>query len=184
MWPTESFRFTDGLFHEKKVTLRDLYEARLIFEPAAAALACQRATDEEIRKILELGEKTQNQFAKDAMDDKIIECEIAFHDALIEASHNRFFSYFLPVINQTIRMTFELDFKWDLVAEGAYNDNILIMDFLQKRDVEAMRSIMTIHLRRAVWTEQLDLHEKKNPARVTPCAEDTEIISENFLKNY
>lgn len=150
------FSPSDGVFHEKKLTLRDLYETRLIFEPAAAALACQRATDEEIREILDLGEKTQNQFAKDAMDNRIIQCEMNFHDALIKASHNQFFNYFLPVINETIKLTFELDFKWKLVAEGAYNDNILIMDFLQRRDVEAMRSIMTIHLRRAVWTEQLD----------------------------
>ena len=39
-------------FDEKKVTLKDLYEARLIIEPAAAALACQRATDEEIEEIV------------------------------------------------------------------------------------------------------------------------------------
>ena len=31
--------------HGKKVTLRDLYETRLIFEPEAAALACKRASD-------------------------------------------------------------------------------------------------------------------------------------------
>ena len=38
-----------------QVTLRDLYEARMIFEPQAAALACKRATDEEIERILALG---------------------------------------------------------------------------------------------------------------------------------
>ena len=30
---------------------KDLFEMRLIFEPATAALACQRATDEELRQI-------------------------------------------------------------------------------------------------------------------------------------
>ena len=34
--------------NDMKVTLRDLYEARLIFEPQAAALAARRASDEEI----------------------------------------------------------------------------------------------------------------------------------------
>lgn len=36
--------------------LRDLFELRSIFEPKAARLACQRATEEELRDILERGE--------------------------------------------------------------------------------------------------------------------------------
>lgn len=142
-------------FDEKKVTLKDLYEARLIIEPAAAALACQRATDEEIEEIVRLVKATQEQFTHDFNNEEIIQREIAFHDALIRASHNQFFDYFLPVVNQTIQKTFELEYKWDAVAEGAYNDNFMIIDFLRKRDAEAMRSVMTIHLHRALWTEQL-----------------------------
>ena len=46
-------------FTDLKVTLRDLYEARMIFEPEAAALACERASDEEIEHILELGGECQ-----------------------------------------------------------------------------------------------------------------------------
>ena len=33
-------------FSQMRITLRDLYEARTIFEPEAAALACRRASDE------------------------------------------------------------------------------------------------------------------------------------------
>ncbi len=142
-------------FHEQKVALKDLYEARLIIEPAAAALACQRATDEEIEEIVRLVKATQEQFHNDYNNQEIIQREIAFHDALIRASHNQFFDYFIPVVNQTIEKTFELEYKWEAVAEGAYNDNFMIIDFLQKRDAEALRSVMTIHLHRALWTEQL-----------------------------
>ena len=38
-----------------KVKIRDLYEMRLIFEPEAAYYAAQRATEEEIQRILILG---------------------------------------------------------------------------------------------------------------------------------
>lgn len=151
----DQFASTLPSFDEKKVTLKDLYEARLIIEPAAAALACQRATDEEIEEIVRLVKATQEQFTHDFNNEEIIQREIAFHDALIRASHNRFFDHFLPVVNQTIQKTFELEYKWDAVAEGAYNDNFMIIDFLRKRDAEAMRSVMTIHLHRALWTEQL-----------------------------
>jgi GntR family transcriptional repressor for pyruvate dehydrogenase complex len=150
-------RVTDlGIFQEKKVRLRDLYEARLIFEPEAAALACTRASDEEISNILELGRRLQDQFELDSASSRVIECEKAFHDAIISAAHNSVFDSFIPMINQTIEKTFELEYKWELVAEGAHSDNVLIMEFLQKRDSVALRSIMTIHLRRAVMTEQLD----------------------------
>ena len=142
-------------FHEQKVALKDLYEARLIIEPAAAALACQRATDEEIEEIVRLVKATQEQFHNDYNNQEIIQREIAFHDALIRASHNQFFDYFIQVVNQTIEKTFELEYKWEAVAEGAYNDNFMIIDFLRKRDAEALRSVMTIHLHRALWTEQL-----------------------------
>lgn len=151
----DQFASTLPSFDEKKVTLKDLYEARLIIEPAAAALACQRATDEEIEEIVRLVKATQEQFTHDFNNEEIIQREIAFHDALIRASHNQFFDHFLPVVNQTIQKTFELEYKWDAVAEGAYNDNFMIIDFLRKRDAEAMRSVMTIHLHRALWTEQL-----------------------------
>ena len=50
---------------QMKITLRDLYETRMIFEPEAAALACRRATDAEIQNILELGEECQTQLLKD-----------------------------------------------------------------------------------------------------------------------
>lgn len=142
-------------FQEQKVALKDLYEARLIIEPAAATLACQRATDEEIAEIVRLVEATQSQFTHDYNNQEIIQREIAFHNALIRASHNQFFDHFIPVVNQTIQKTFELEYKWAAVAEGAYNDNFMIIDFLQKRDAEALRSVMTIHLHRALWTEQL-----------------------------
>ena len=150
---------TDNIpsFNEQKVALKDLYEARLIIEPAAAALACRRATDEEIEEIVRLVEATQKQFESNAGSEEVIRREMAFHDALMRASHNQFFDYFLPVVNQTIQKTFELKYKWSVVADSAYNDNFMIIDFLRRRDSEAMRSIMTIHLRRAMWTEQLDI---------------------------
>ena len=45
--------------------LRDLFELRSIFEPKAARLACQRATEEELRDILERGEAWSGAFGQD-----------------------------------------------------------------------------------------------------------------------
>ena len=42
-----------------KANAKDLYEMRLIFEPEAAYLAVQRASDAEIKRILSLGEEIE-----------------------------------------------------------------------------------------------------------------------------
>ena len=142
-------------FADSRVTLRDLYETRMIFEPEAASLACKRASDEEIQKILSLGEICQNHLLRNPTGKERIESEIAFHSSIIEASHNVFLSEFMPMLTQTIEKTFALDYNLDIIAEDAYKDHIMIMNFLEKRDADALKSAVTIHLHHAFWNEDL-----------------------------
>lgn len=139
----------------KKVTLRDLYETRMIFEPEAAALACKRASDEEIAHILELGEQCQKHLKKSYTGQKRIESEIAFHGALIKASHNEFISQFLPVLTATIEKTFDLNHNLPSIAWDAYEDHSMIMKFLEQRNPEALKCAIKIHLNNAMHTEEL-----------------------------
>ena len=142
-------------FLNKKVTLRDLYETRLIFEPEAAALACKRATDEEIKEILQLGEICQAELKKDPRGTKRIESESAFHGAILKASHNEFLGHFLPILTNTIQKTIELNYNLDVIAEEAYKDHIMIMNFLKNRDSVGVKSALTIHLHHAVLNEKI-----------------------------
>ncbi len=142
-------------FSEMKIKLRDLYETRMIFEPAAAALACKRATDSEIAHILKLGEECQQQIRKDPQSKNRIASESAFHGAIVKASHNDFLSRFMPMLTQTIEQTFQLNYNLDVIAEDAYKDHILIMDFLEKRDGQGLKSAVTVHLHHAVFNEKL-----------------------------
>lgn len=147
-------------FSKMKIKLRDLYEARMIFEPEAAALACKRASDQEIAHILELGEACQKELEKNPLSNTRIQSESAFHGAILQASHNDFLSQFMPILTETIEKTFSLNLNLDVVAEDAYKDHILIMRFLEKRDAQALKSAVTIHLHHAVWNEQLPLEEE------------------------
>jgi DNA-binding FadR family transcriptional regulator len=149
---------------EMRVTLRDLYETRLIFEPAAAELACKRATDEEIQEILRLGEECQYYVKNYPTGSLRIASESAFHGAILKASHNEFLSQFMPILTETLEKTFAMNFNLDIVAEDAYKDHITIMEFLRRRDGEGLKSAVTIHLRHAVWNEELEQKEidKKN----------------------
>jgi GntR family transcriptional repressor for pyruvate dehydrogenase complex len=147
-------------FSKMKITLRDLYEARMIFEPEAAALACKRATDEEIANILKLGGECQRQLKIDPRGKERIASESAFHGAIIQASHNDFLSQFMPMLTETIERTFIMNINLDVVAEDAYKDHILIMKFIEKRDAQALKSAVTIHLHHAVWNEELPWNEE------------------------
>ena len=142
-------------FDQDKVTLRDLYETRLIFEPEAAALACQRATNEEIEEIIQLGQQVQHWINKNPEGNQRIQSEAAFHGAIVKASHNEFLSQFLPIITETIEKTFAFRMNLDIIAEDAYKDHILIMNFLKKRDADALRSAVKIHLHHAIWNEDI-----------------------------
>lgn len=140
----------------KKVTLRDLYETRMIFEPEAAALACKRASDEEIAKILDLGRQCQDNLKKSFTGKQRISSEIAFHSALIRASHNEFIGQFLPVLAATIENTFDLDHNLHIIAKEAYEDHAMIMKFLEQRNPEAIKCAIKIHLNNAMITEELE----------------------------
>ena len=131
----------------------------MIFEPEAAALACRRASDEEIDEILRLGQECQKQILKNPTGKERIASEAAFHGAIIKACHNEFLVQFMPILNETIEKTFDLKINLDVIAEDAYKDHILIMNFLEKRDAQALKSAVTIHLHHAAWTEQLSLNE-------------------------
>ena len=140
----------------KIVTLRDLYETRMIFEPEAAALACKRASDEEIAHILELGEQCQKHLKESYMGQQRIESEVAFHGALIKASHNEFISQFLPVLTATIEKTFDLDHNLNIIAKDAYKDHAMIMKFLEQRNSEAVKCAIKIHINNAMHAEELE----------------------------
>ena len=121
--------------------LRDLLEARIIFEPEIARMVCSISLGEENERIIHSGlDNTE-------MDQK-------FHKAIIQASHNEFFLQLLPVISSGIQ---------EAIAEGTQNspytgqllantvkDHALIMEFLKRRDSQGAKNAMYIHLRHIV----------------------------------
>lgn len=131
--------------------LRDLLEARIIFEPEIARIVCLRATDSEIEEIISLGEENER-IIRLGLDNT--EMDQKFHKSIIQASHNEFFLQLLPVISSGIQ---------GAITEGTQNqpytgqllsntlkDHALIMEFLKKRDSQGAKNAMYIHLRHIV----------------------------------
>ena len=118
---------------------RDLFEMRLIFEPATVALACQRASMEAER---------MEQIAAAGGDWPLADQE--FHWAIIRASHNEYMRRLYPIINNAVNDLMQLAQNRQRMEETAIRDNKLILEFLLRRDEEGARHAMTIHMKHLI----------------------------------
>lgn len=132
---------------EVKVNAKDLYEMRLIFEPEAAYFAAIRGTDAEIKRILELGKRIEQEILKheDRTDD-----EHSFHKAIAQATHNEFMNKLMPILYQAISKGVVLSNSSDKATSDTLHDHRMIMEFLEQRNAEGARNAMKIHIMHAI----------------------------------
>lgn len=128
---------------------RDLFEMRLIFEPATVALACQRATDEELKQIQKKAERVE-EIAAEGGDWPLADQE--FHWAIIRASHNEYMRRLYPIINSAVNEIMQLAQNRKHMQDTALADNRLILEFLLKRDEEGAGNAMSIHMKHLMNT--------------------------------
>ena len=91
--------------------LRDIGEMRLLLEPAAVGFAVERATPGEIRQILKLAGRLPIASTADT-----VEIDIAFHLAVLRASHNLIIAGLCPAMDVLLRAYFWS--MWKLRPEG------------------------------------------------------------------
>ena len=134
-----------------RVRAKDLFEMRLIFEPATVALACQRATDEELRQIRKKAERME-EIAAEGGDWPLADQE--FHWAIIKASHNEYMRRLYPIINSAVNEIMQISQNRKHMQDIAVADNRLILEFLMKRDEAGARHAMSIHMKHLINTLQ------------------------------
>ena len=127
--------------------LRDLFELRSIFEPRAAALACRRATEEELADILARGEAVERCIR--AGEDRT-QADRAFHAAIVRGAHNEFLVRLLPLIDQAVSAALTAGEHQKQLAEDTCRDHALLMEFFRKRDGEGAGYAMAIHMRHSM----------------------------------
>ena len=136
--------------------LKDLFEMRLMFEPQCIALACERATDEELLYIRAQGERVQHELQNGgdwAGSDQL------FHTLISKASHNEFMIRLFPIINSAVQQTMEIAQNLNVLADLAVSDNRLIMEFLAMRDAKGASCAMNLHIRHII--NALGLNKRK-----------------------
>lgn len=124
--------------------LRELFEARLVLEPAIAALAAERATSGQIaamRECVELSEQ-QKQFA-----DEMVERDVELHRMIAEASCNQFLMSQLSSLHALSVESRALTVRLPNVASGTAQGHRLIVSAIGSRRPAAARKAMEKHLR-------------------------------------
>lgn len=136
-----------GKLSDIKVNAKDLYEMRLIFEPEAAYLAAVRGTDAEIKRILEFGERIEQEIkaGQDRTDN-----EHSFHKAIAQATHNEFMNQLMPILYQAITKGVTLSAMSQKAVSDTIDDHRMIMDFLEQRNAEGAKNAMKIHIMHAM----------------------------------
>lgn len=130
-----------------RVRATDLFEMRLIFEPATVALACERASDEELEQICKKAERMEYT-AKIGGDWAAMDQE--FHLAIIRSSHNEYMRRLYPIINGAVSEIMQISENRQHMQEIAVSDNRAILDFLLKRDAAGARAAMTLHMKHLI----------------------------------
>jgi GntR family transcriptional repressor for pyruvate dehydrogenase complex len=143
------------LYRRRQVTPRDLIEARLMIEPAAVALACERAQEDDLAAL----EFAIGRFDLAADPVEMARWDVTAHALIARMSNN-------PVIEATFGSLTSLLFE--LMLRSLTDSDVLrqggpihheIAKAIRARDAERGREAMVEHLEVARYTYGADLDE-------------------------
>lgn len=129
-----------GVGREK---IRELVETRIILEEATAALAAERATDEEMAEIVHHHELLRPPLKS---HQEVIEADIGFHLAIAKAGHNSVLIRFLSELRQPMQHWMEQKAKYDWGYATVHEQHQLIVDAIASHDAERAKTAMKNHL--------------------------------------
>jgi DNA-binding FadR family transcriptional regulator len=118
--------------------LRDLCEVRLAIEPTAAGFAAVRASAAEIAAI-EACLDERRHAARDARGDRLVELDLAFQSAVVEACRNPLLAQLSASIRQPFRAALAYTARFPATVQLSLQAQAALLDSLRRRDPLAAR---------------------------------------------
>jgi GntR family transcriptional repressor for pyruvate dehydrogenase complex len=125
-------------------TLADLFEARLVLEPAIAAYAAARASAAEIAAIVDTA---REQDALYRAGEDFLEPDLRFHELLLTAAHNPVVGRMISAVNELLVDSRRRTMRIRGAAEKAVSYHLLVAYAVRDRDADAARAVMAQHVR-------------------------------------
>jgi DNA-binding FadR family transcriptional regulator len=139
--------------------LQALTEARAVIEPAAAALAAERATPRDHGRIAEAFDAMQDAARQDDLESSVAADE-AFHLAIVASSGNIVFVNFGALIGSALRQSFRLTTSAAISYDQALEIHGAVLQAIRKGRPDAAQAAMTrliaiasADMQRALMTE-------------------------------
>ncbi len=120
--------------------VRSLLEARQLFEPAAAAFAAQRASAREVACIEAAYLGMRRSLPRDL--DACCEADVAFHAAVLRASHNVVLQQLIGTIGAALGNVFRLSTQLAASHDKALSAHAVVLDCVRMRDAAGARAAM------------------------------------------
>lgn len=133
------------LFVMDGISYHELFEARMVVEPEIAARAAPRATSEDLARL----RHTLDVLADRGLSlERMIEADLAFHDAIFQAAGNRMFRLLFGVVHRAL-----LTSMLHTAERGSVRDTLrfhrAIYAAIERRDSSLARKAMADHINEA-----------------------------------
>lgn len=141
------------LLLRKTGTFYELMELRFMVEPEAAALAAQRATDEELLSLRPFLDPSHN-----VSMERHVEADTAFHHGIVRATHNAVLLIVMSSVTDLLRESRRLTFQAPGAIPRGASWHQAILAALERRNPDEARQAMIGHLKQ-VQDALLDFEE-------------------------
>lgn len=130
-----------GKIEDKYKLALELFDLRLMIEPEIAAMACRNASEDELKKLKELCEETEQLYVSGYSH---ISKDIEFHTYIAHCSKNHVAEILIPVINTEVLTFANLTHR--LLMDETIQTHRAITEAILKRDSVGAKGAMNMHL--------------------------------------
>lgn len=128
--------------------VRALFEVRVSLECTAAALAAERAADDEIAALRELIASSRG--AVEATAEPHYPERLDLHNLIVRCTRNPAMTRYLQLVNQELKLVRARSGFQTTRAPEALEEHVRIVDAIEGRDPEGAREAMAAHLQSAL----------------------------------
>jgi DNA-binding GntR family transcriptional regulator len=127
----------------------DLQEMQLIFEPATAALAAERANQQELDEMRRLATYEYNVEDKNSYHE-FLQTNYQLHSLIVQSSKNKQLSEVVSNIHVRLMRFFYLGLSFESHGPTLVAEHIRLVEAIRSRDVEQARQMATDHISKAI----------------------------------
>ncbi|MFC8303813.1 FadR/GntR family transcriptional regulator [Specibacter sp. NPDC057265] len=138
---TEAMTFIVDLHQDRSIL--EIFEVRRILEPAAAAMAAGRITDEQIAQL----RATMENIDDSTSVEQLVNHDLVFHGLITAAANNSYLASVLDALSSsTVRARIWRGLTQEKAVDRTLSEHGAIIEALERGDAELAKSLLTVHI--------------------------------------